>query len=148
MGSMQKTTSYILLSCLSMACVTPMQAGTLLCMKVNGSVSLELGPHCCQDHHSDHSHADHSHPAGESHRDSDSDCLPGIHARCCIDLPLDHAAPELSKPSLLQKNGQGESRLMARISLVWTSPNLSSFKALSVHRTAHSPPTKTIVLLI
>ncbi len=140
---MQKTTTNILLFCLTTACLCPAQLGTLLCFKNNGTVSIEMGTHCCQ------GHADHAslHAEKKHHTHSDEDCLSDVHVRCCTDVPLGRTALDSIKP-----NPAGENDLRAAQAVctlrVLANPRKSPFKPYSMRLNTHSPPADSIVLLI
>ena len=141
---MQKTTSYILLICLSSACLCPMQAGTLLCFRKDGSISLELDKHCCHGHDDRES----SHAEKKQHIPSDEDCLGGMHAQCCIDLPLGHAALDSIKSNITKNDWQGVARAVTHTPFSLPNHLKSRFRPYSTPLYAHAPPTDTIVLLI
>jgi hypothetical protein len=143
-GSMQRTTTYILLFSLAAVYSCPTQLGTLLCLHRNGSISVEMGAHCC------HGHSDHKsqHTEKEQHIPSDKDCFSDVHTRCCMDVPLSHAGLDATKPNVLKNSDPGATRVMTRTPFALPNPLQSRFRPYSTRLYAHSPPADTIVLLI
>lgn len=142
--SMQKKITYILLFCLSMGQAFPLNEGTFLCFKKNGSVSVEVDQHCC------HAHDDHAsdHTQKAQPKRGDDNCLSRTHTQCCIDVPLSHTELDTLKTDVARGDQLRAVRSTGFLTDTASSPLVNPLRRYALPLPGHSPPTTTIVLLI